>query len=88
MIVGAQQLYPVTGASLLSERWDIKMFFVMLETQVCVTPSMKHFLFSKRSCTVLVNTPSGRAPPLVTGTFGGADFLHSLMGEATEYVCI
>ena len=35
---------------------------------------------------VLINTPNGRAPPLVTGTFGSADFLHSLMGEATEYV--
>lgn len=34
---------------------------------------------------VTVQTPSGPAPPLVTGTFGGADFLHSLLGEATEY---
>ncbi|KAF8899167.1 heterokaryon incompatibility protein Het-C-domain-containing protein [Infundibulicybe gibba] len=33
---------------------------------------------------VEINTPNGRAPPLVTGTFGGADFLHSLMGEATD----
>ncbi|KAK7063818.1 heterokaryon incompatibility protein HET-C [Favolaschia claudopus] len=31
-----------------------------------------------------IETPNGRAPPLVTGTFGGADFLHSLMGEATD----
>ncbi|KAJ7146223.1 heterokaryon incompatibility protein Het-C-domain-containing protein [Mycena epipterygia] len=31
-----------------------------------------------------IETPHGRAPPLVTGTFGGADFLHSLMGEATD----
>ncbi|KAJ7705120.1 Het-C-domain-containing protein [Mycena metata] len=31
-----------------------------------------------------IDTPNGRAPPLVTGTFGGADFLHSLMGEATD----
>ncbi|KAJ6541906.1 heterokaryon incompatibility protein Het-C-domain-containing protein [Mycena capillaripes] len=31
-----------------------------------------------------IETPSGRAPPLVTGTFGGADFLHSLMGEAGD----
>lgn len=34
---------------------------------------------------VTVNTPNGPAPPLVTGTFGGADFLHSLLGEAGEY---
>ncbi|KAJ7201281.1 Het-C-domain-containing protein [Mycena pura] len=33
---------------------------------------------------VYVTTPNGRAPPLVTGTFGGADFLHSLMGEAGD----
>ncbi|KAI9511719.1 heterokaryon incompatibility protein Het-C-domain-containing protein [Russula earlei] len=33
---------------------------------------------------VIINTPNGPAPPLVTGTFGGADFLHSLLGEATD----
>jgi len=33
---------------------------------------------------VKINTPNGPAPPLVTGTFGGADFLHSLLGEATD----
>ncbi|KAJ3509499.1 hypothetical protein NLJ89_g5198 [Agrocybe chaxingu] len=31
-----------------------------------------------------VNTPNGPAPPLVTGTFGSADFLHSLLGEAGD----
>lgn len=34
----------------------------------------------------LVDTPSGRAPPLVTGVFGEADFLHSLLGEATDHI--
>jgi hypothetical protein len=34
----------------------------------------------------MINTPNGPAPPLVTGTFGGADFLHSLMGEATDHL--
>ncbi|KAF5310722.1 hypothetical protein D9619_007668 [Psilocybe cf. subviscida] len=33
---------------------------------------------------VLVDTPNGPAPPLVTGTFGGADFLHSLLGETGD----
>ena len=33
---------------------------------------------------VIVETPNRPAPPLITGTFGSADFLHSLMGEATE----
>lgn len=36
------------------------------------------------STEVIVDTPNGPAPPLVTGTFGSADFIHSLMGEATE----
>ncbi|KAF8921834.1 heterokaryon incompatibility protein Het-C-domain-containing protein [Mucidula mucida] len=36
---------------------------------------------------VLVDAPSGdRVPPLVTGTFGSADFLHSLLGEATDHI--
>lgn len=35
---------------------------------------------------MVINTPNGSAPPLVTGTFGGADFLHSLMGEATDHL--
>ena len=35
---------------------------------------------------VIINTPNGPAPPLVTGTFGSADFLHSLMGEATDHL--
>ncbi|EKM61451.1 uncharacterized protein PHACADRAFT_248072 [Phanerochaete carnosa HHB-10118-sp] len=35
---------------------------------------------------VIISTPNGPAPPLVTGTFGSADFLHSLMGEATDHL--
>ncbi|KAF9270787.1 Het-C-domain-containing protein [Marasmius fiardii PR-910] len=33
-----------------------------------------------------INTPNGSAPPLVTGTFGGADFMHSMLGEATDHM--
>ncbi|KAK1218701.1 hypothetical protein PQX77_018600 [Marasmius sp. AFHP31] len=33
-----------------------------------------------------IDTPNGRAPPLVTGTFGGADFMHSMLGEATDHI--
>ena len=33
---------------------------------------------------VYVDSPNGRIPPIVTGTFGGADFFHSLLGETTE----
>jgi hypothetical protein len=35
---------------------------------------------------VIIQTPHGPAPPLVTGTFGSADFFHSVLGEATESV--
>lgn len=36
---------------------------------------------------VKVRAPNGRdVYPLVTGTFGGADFVHSLMGEATDHL--
>ncbi|KAI9613572.1 hypothetical protein H4Q26_010179 [Puccinia striiformis f. sp. tritici PST-130] len=33
-----------------------------------------------------IDTPSGRAPPLITGVFGAADFLHSLLGEASDHI--
>ncbi|TBU62109.1 Het-C-domain-containing protein [Dichomitus squalens] len=35
---------------------------------------------------VVINTPTGETHPLITGTFGSADFLHSLMGEATDHL--
>lgn len=35
----------------------------------------------------LINTPIGiPAPPLVTGTFGGSDFIHSLIGETSDHI--
>lgn len=34
----------------------------------------------------IIQTPAGPAPPLVTGTFGGSDFIHSLLGEATDHI--
>ncbi|KAH6912796.1 heterokaryon incompatibility Het-C [Coprinopsis sp. MPI-PUGE-AT-0042] len=33
---------------------------------------------------VIIDTPNGPAPPIVTGTFGGADFVHSLLGETGD----
>ncbi|GAA5835537.1 hypothetical protein JCM11251_002958 [Rhodosporidiobolus azoricus] len=33
-----------------------------------------------------IQSPAGPCPPLVTGSFGGADFLHSLLGEATDHI--
>ena len=36
---------------------------------------------------VKIRAPNGRdVYPIVTGTFGGADFIHSLMGEATDHL--
>ncbi|KAK7058610.1 hypothetical protein VNI00_002246 [Paramarasmius palmivorus] len=35
---------------------------------------------------VLVESPNGPAPGMVTGTFGSADFVHSLLGEATDKI--
>ena len=36
---------------------------------------------------VVVHAPGGKSvPPLITGTFGGSDFIHSLLGEATDHI--
>ncbi|KAE8235706.1 hypothetical protein A4X13_0g9403, partial [Tilletia indica] len=36
---------------------------------------------------VRIQSPDGqRVPPLVTGTFGSADFMHSLLGEAQDHL--
>ncbi|CEQ40366.1 SPOSA6832_01974, partial [Sporobolomyces salmonicolor] len=35
---------------------------------------------------VRVQSPAGMCPPLVTGSFGGSDFIHSLLGEATDHI--
>jgi hypothetical protein len=36
---------------------------------------------------VRVSAPGGKSvAPLVTGTFGGSDFIHSLLGEATDHI--
>jgi len=47
---------------------------------------MGHDVFCHVGDNVRINTPNGQAPPIVTGTFGGADFLHSLLGEATDKI--
>ncbi|WVN85209.1 uncharacterized protein L203_100354 [Cryptococcus depauperatus CBS 7841] len=46
-----------------------------------------HDVFPHVGRNVRVRAPNGRdVYPLVTGTFGGADFIHSLMGEATDHL--
>ncbi|KAF8575733.1 heterokaryon incompatibility Het-C [Ramaria rubella] len=33
---------------------------------------------------VVIDTPNGPSPPLVTGTFGSADFIYSVLGEGMD----
>lgn len=74
-----------TGLSLLCISLVTKRSSVMSATTVGVpngglNPGKLTFSFQP----VSVNSPNGRVPPIVTGTFGGADFFHSLLGETTE----
>lgn len=45
-----------------------------------------HQVFPHVGDAAKIQTPAGPAPPLVTGTFGGSDFIHSLLGEATDHI--
>ena len=52
--------------------------------------SLKRMGFHQVFCHVgdraTVQSPAGPAPPLTTGSFGGADFIHSLLGEASDHL--
>ncbi|KAI0322897.1 heterokaryon incompatibility protein Het-C-domain-containing protein [Amylostereum chailletii] len=44
-------------------------------------------VFPHVGANVRVQAPNGQhVAPLVTGTFGGSDFIHSLLGEATDHI--
>ncbi|KAI0266532.1 Het-C-domain-containing protein [Gloeopeniophorella convolvens] len=46
-----------------------------------------HNVFVHVGDEVRIQAPSGRwVAPLVTGTFGSSDFIHSLLGEATDHI--
>ncbi|KAF8320481.1 heterokaryon incompatibility Het-C, partial [Clavulina sp. PMI_390] len=46
-----------------------------------------HQVFPHVGDNVRINAPNGRrVPPIVTGTFGGSDFIHSLLGEAGDHI--
>ncbi|BGP16034.1 hypothetical protein JCM10213v2_004028 [Rhodosporidiobolus nylandii] len=45
-----------------------------------------HQVFSHVGDNVRIQSPAGPCPPLVTGSFGGSDFIHSLLGEATDHI--
>ncbi|WWC85344.1 uncharacterized protein L201_000207 [Kwoniella dendrophila CBS 6074] len=46
-----------------------------------------HNVFPHVGRNTQIQAPNGKSVfPLVTGTFGGADFIHSVMGEATDHL--
>ncbi|KAF8527105.1 heterokaryon incompatibility protein Het-C-domain-containing protein [Gautieria morchelliformis] len=46
-----------------------------------------HDVFMHVGDHVRIQSPRGKmVAPLVTGTFGGSDFMHSLLGEATDHI--
>jgi hypothetical protein len=46
-----------------------------------------HEIFSHVGDHVRVQAPNGKSvPPIVTGTFGSNDFIHSLLGEASDHI--
>ncbi|ORY92909.1 heterokaryon incompatibility Het-C [Leucosporidium creatinivorum] len=52
--------------------------------------SLRRLGYSNVFCHVgdacIVQSPAGPCHPLVTGTFGGSDFIHSLLGEASDHI--
>jgi hypothetical protein len=45
-----------------------------------------HNVFPHVGTQTMINLHGKQVFPLVTGTFGGVDFLHSVLGEATDHV--
>ncbi|CAK3994265.1 Hypothetical predicted protein [Lecanosticta acicola] len=45
-----------------------------------------HNVFPHVGTNTMINLRGKQVYPLVTGTFGGVDFLHSVLGEATDHV--
>ncbi|CDZ97898.1 Heterokaryon incompatibility Het-C [Phaffia rhodozyma] len=46
-----------------------------------------HDVFPHVGQNAIIKAPNGQmVPPLVTGTFGGSDFIHSLLGEAGDHL--
>ncbi|TDL18750.1 Het-C-domain-containing protein [Rickenella mellea] len=49
--------------------------------------AMGHNVFVHVGDQVRIHAPNGKmVAPLVTGTFGSSDFIHSLLGEATDHI--
>ncbi len=45
-----------------------------------------HSVFAHVGAQTMMNLHGKQVFPLVTGTFGGVDFLHSVLGEATDHI--
>ncbi|KAG8745998.1 hypothetical protein FRC10_006337 [Ceratobasidium sp. 414] len=46
-----------------------------------------HQVFVHMGDQIRIQAPNGKSvAPLVTGTFGGSDFIHSLLGEASDHI--
>jgi hypothetical protein len=71
--------------NLLFGSWDTARSFVTSATMVRADYSFVSWSRSVRFV-VTVRSPHGPVPPLVTGTFGSADFIFSLLGEATDHL--
>ena len=75
-------------ATFVSNLRGILLVLLMNGTGELVLISMGHHeVFPHVGQNVKIQAPNGKmVHPLVTGTFGGADFIHSLMGEATDHL--
>lgn len=54
--------------------------------ELCLREMGMHNVFPHTGVNTGINLNGKQTFPLVTGTFGGVDFLHSVLGEATDHV--
>ncbi|KAK3678117.1 hypothetical protein LTR78_002212 [Recurvomyces mirabilis] len=55
-------------------------------TELCLRELGFNNVFPHVGSRTMINLRGKQVFPLVTGTFGGVDFLHSVLGEATDHV--
>jgi len=55
-------------------------------TELALRELGMHNVFPHVGTQTMINLRGKQVFPLVTGTFGGVDFLHSVLGEATDHV--
>ncbi|KAE8236408.1 hypothetical protein A4X13_0g9163, partial [Tilletia indica] len=72
-----------------SGNWDTSSALVRRTLTKCIEMCRRarQDVFPHVGGNVRIQSPDGqRVPPLVTGTFGSADFMHSLLGEAQDHL--